>query len=433
MVAEMAAYLARHAVDPALVELARPVLDEAFDRDRGGVVWVGLDWEAALVRLRLRLLPDGPLPGTVVAPGVARAHEVLADLLARRDLEEALSVELGVARAPEGDLDPGPADPALVPPDQPVALAGLLAAGHRGGVTLEETAAQAGATVAARRYAEATVAPDAASVAAGVIAAEAGIGGDFRLVMSSTTRAVLANSRCPFGPSPPPGLCRFTSALAGTLGAEAAGGAEITLDERLALGDAQCRLVIDLGPPTGRLTSHRYTWPPAGVPAVVEPARSVTRGLRVTLSLQLPRDRLSVLVGRHLVGAAMSEVGVVPDDAYAVELAVTEACANVIDHSGPGDAYELAVTVGPTACHIRVVDVGRGFDYQALSPPEMAAVDAEHGRGVALMHALVDQVRFESEPEHGTVVHLVKRLRFDDDAPARRLMLATLDDPADDG
>jgi serine/threonine-protein kinase RsbW len=124
----------------------------------------------------------------------------------------------------------------------------------------------------------------------------------------------------------------------------------------------------------------------------------------------------------------MREVGVVAEDADAVELAVSEACANVVAHSGPGDAYEVAVTVGPATCHIRVVDVGRGFDHRALRGPGMAEVDAEHGRGVALMHALVDQVRFESEPERGTVVHLVKQLHFDDEVPARRLMLQALDD-----
>src|SRR5579875_289939 len=118
----------------------------------------------------------------------------------------------------------------------------------------------------------------------------------------------------------------------------------------------------------------------------------------------------------------MREVGVVSHDADAVELAVTEACANVIDHSGPGDAYNVAVSIGPAACHIRVVDVGRGFDHEALALSAMADEHAEHGRGVALMHALVDQVRFESEPERGTVVHLVKRLNFEDSAPAHKLM-----------
>lgn len=146
---------------------------------------------------------------------------------------------------------------------------------------------------------------------------------------------------------------------------------------------------------------------------------------QLTLSLQLPRDRLSVPITRHVVRSSMREIGVVPADAHAVELAVGEACANVINHSGPGDAYEVSVAIAPVTCHIRVVDIGRGFDHHVLSPPEMAGVDAEHGRGVALMHALVDQVRFESEPERGTVVHLVKRLHFEDTALAHRLLTET--------
>jgi serine/threonine-protein kinase RsbW len=158
-----------------------------------------------------------------------------------------------------------------------------------------------------------------------------------------------------------------------------------------------------------------------GSAATDDPTPPASPGFQVTLSLLLPRDRLSVPITRHLIRAAMDEVGVVAGDAEAVELAVTEACANVIDHSGPGDAYEVATSIGPSACHMRVVDVGRGFDHSALSFFRMADQDAEHGRGMALMHALVDQVRFESEPERGTVVHLVKHLTFEDDAAAHRL------------
>jgi hypothetical protein len=42
------------------------------------------------------------------------------------------------------------------------------------------------------------------------------------------------------------------------------------------------------------------------------------------------------------------------------------------------------------------------------------------------MNALVDNVGFDSDPEQGTVVHLVKRLHFDDTNPSRRMMLAAL-------
>ena len=419
-------------MDPAVVELARPLLRDALVAEAPGLLWISLDWEAPLARLQFRRLAEGPLPGAVLRPGLARSHRVVTDLFLLAGTDEGVVIELGVARAPEGDLDPGPAEVALLPASSPLALAGLLAAGHQSGVSPQEAAARAGATYAVRRMGELAPAPEAVAVAAAVMAAESELGGDFHLVSSDHERAVLANHRCPFGPEPPPGLCRFTSALAGTVAARAVGSAEVSLDERLALGDAQCRLVIDLRPGAPRSTSHRYSWPPAGLAAPEEPTQSAgARGFRVTLSLQLPRDLLSVPVTRHLVRAAMQEVGVIAEDAESVELAVTEACANVIDHSGPGDAYDVAVTVGPSACHIRVVDIGRGFDHHALSPPDMADLDAEHGRGVALMHALVDQVRFESEPEHGTVVHLVKWLRFDDEVPARRLMLQSLSGPKD--
>ncbi len=143
--------------------------------------------------------------------------------------------------------------------------------------------------------------------------------------------------------------------------------------------------------------------------------------LRVSLGLQLPRDATSVRLARHLVRAAMYEVGVVDEDAAAVQLALSEACANVVSHAGPGDAYEVSTTIGPAICEIRVVDSGRGFDHASLTT-EMAQLGAEHGRGLALMNALVDAVRFGSEPERGTIVHLVKKLRFDERVRVRRLM-----------
>ena len=143
---------------------------------------------------------------------------------------------------------------------------------------------------------------------------------------------------------------------------------------------------------------------------------------RISLTLQLPRDRISIPVVRHLTRDALGEVGVVDTIRDDVELAVTEACANVLDHAGSGDAYDVIVSVRGRVCEIRVVDVGRGFDYESLVGQELR-IDDESGRGIALMRSLMDSVRFSSEPERGTIVHLVKGLAFDDSAPARRLLL----------
>lgn len=143
-------------------------------------------------------------------------------------------------------------------------------------------------------------------------------------------------------------------------------------------------------------------------------------GFRINLTLQLPRDRASIPVVRHLTNNALAEVGVRDSIRSDVELAVTEACANVLDHAGSGDAYDVIVSVADDTCEMRVVDVGRGFDYDSLVGRE-ASIDDENGRGIALMRALMDTVLFTSEPESGTVVHLVKGLDFDDSSPALQL------------
>ena len=66
-----------------------------------------------------------------------------------------------------------------------------------------------------------------------------------------------------------------------------------------------------------------------------------------------------------------------------------------------------------TECVIRVVDTGHGFDF-ASPGLGTAEITAEQGRGIQLMRALVDRVRFLSKPEEGTIVHLEKVLEFTD-------------------
>lgn len=167
-----------------------------------------------------------------------------------------------------------------------------------------------------------------------------------------------------------------------------------------------------------------------GPGADVVSARPPTRfGYGVMLTVRLPRDRLSVPVSRHLVRYALNEVGVIDDVADDIELALAEACTNVLTHSGPGDSYDVSVTIDPEVCEIRVIDVGHGFDHvSVMEAADLANPDlsAERGRGLGLMLAVVDQVELRSEPESGTLVRLVKTLRFDENAAARRLLFQAL-------
>lgn len=447
--ADVLAHLARHAEHPDLVDLARPLVHKVLTGPAEGPVipyrWVSLDWEDAAARLTVRDLEgDGwPEPGPVgdglspLVPGVALAHEAYSQLAAGAAGGE-VSMELGVVRSPEPNIDPEPAtDPvAAGAADQGVGtVAAFLARGSEMSRSPEELAAWAGATVglsaetAYRADHSIEGALTARQVGDAFVDMERRMGGEFFVVSADEHRVILGNRRCPFGKAVvgSPSICRFTSAAAGGMAARAAGEAEVTLDERLSMGDHQCRLVVDLAPSSPRSTSHHYTSPPAGWPVVEGGPQneSYTKGFLISLTLRLPRDRLSVPVVRHLTSHALDEVGVRPEEAGDVELALAEACANVLEHSGPGDVYDVSITIGPVQCEIRVTDVGHGFDYESLTG-DMAHTDSESGRGIALMHALMDQVRFTSQPERGTIVHLVKNLAFDDSVPTRRLMLAAM-------
>jgi serine/threonine-protein kinase RsbW len=128
------------------------------------------------------------------------------------------------------------------------------------------------------------------------------------------------------------------------------------------------------------------------------------------LTLCLPSDESSVPVARHIVRSALDGMGVDRACVSDIEVALTEASTNVLKHSGPGDEYEVSCEMTDGLCTIRVVDTGRGFDHSTLGGA--ADTSAERGRGIQLMRALVDSVRFMSKPENGTIVHLEKSLEF---------------------
>lgn len=142
--------------------------------------------------------------------------------------------------------------------------------------------------------------------------------------------------------------------------------------------------------------------------------------MEIRFTLQLPRDALSVPVVRRVLNSSMTTLGVEEDCLEDIEIALTEACTNVLDHAADGDEYEVVAGVNDEACVIEVLDRGRGFDAERLGHLE-AEPTAEEGRGIQLIRALVDKVHFRSRPETGTIVHLEKQLRYLAGSPVTRL------------
>lgn len=142
--------------------------------------------------------------------------------------------------------------------------------------------------------------------------------------------------------------------------------------------------------------------------------------MKIEVALCLPRDAKTVALVRRVTFSALSELGVTSECLEMIRLALSEACSNVIEHSAADDEYEVRLEVEDELCQITVIDTGGGFDAQSLSS-ELPSPESVRGRGVALMHALMDKIAFTSEPTSGTVVHLTKRLELEPDGALRIL------------
>ncbi len=150
--------------------------------------------------------------------------------------------------------------------------------------------------------------------------------------------------------------------------------------------------------------------------------------MEIKLTLALPRDALSVPVVRRVLNRSMATIGVAETCRTDIEVALTEAVTNVLDHAVDGDEYEVTAVIDAHRCSIEVVDRGRGFDAETLGRAQ-ADPSAEEGRGIQLIRALVDRVQFTSRPEHGAIVHLEKDLDYEADAPVT--LLSSGNYPAD--
>lgn len=79
---------------------------------------------------------------------------------------------------------------------------------------------------------------------------KAAIDGDFYVIEIDDGRIVLGNNKCPFGKvvQTAPSLCQMTSAVFGGIASRNRGDSRVKLDERIAVGDPGCRVVVEFSP-----------------------------------------------------------------------------------------------------------------------------------------------------------------------------------------
>jgi serine/threonine-protein kinase RsbW len=167
--------------------------------------------------------------------------------------------------------------------------------------------------------------------------------------------------------------------------------------------------------------------------------------VEIRMALFLPRDAASVPV-RQVLDGCLETLGVTPDTRTDIALALGEACANVVQHAGPGVEYEVLATTRNGRCVIEVVNTGDSGEAAAGdTAPDAAPVDAgtmpadpavvppsaepvpptaEHGRGLKIIDAVTDNLQLTGDGRAGTMVHFEKVLSWVPGAAGEHLFSA---------
>ena len=121
-------------------------------------------------------------------------------------------------------------------------------------------------------------------------------------------------------------------------------------------------------------------------------------------------EKIGEFVTKAAEDAGLDETGI-----YAVQLAVDEACANIIEHAYGGEGKgHINITTQNNLDNLTIIirDNGLKFNPEGIPPPKMNLPLEEispRGLGVYLMQKMMDVVNYEFTQDNGNVLTMVKR------------------------
>lgn len=294
-------YLRRHAEDAAGLGDCELVVSELITnvaRHAAGPVWIVVEWPEANPTISVADVGPGfdlsielPPPESIGGRGLFIVNSVASKLEASRRASggSVVTATLPVTRTPAVSIDPPRRRTTVLPSLDEAeegtgfgkeaflrALVVQLAhtvAEQIGPDAAERVVAQVGTDVGGQMELEYRMAtgvvdrlgPD--QLAECFVRLKHAIDGGFSVVEVAPERIVLQNDRCPFGDVVrlAPALCRMTSSVFGGIAARNVdNGATVFLEERIAIGDAGCRVVVELDPAASsaeRPHGHHYRTP----------------------------------------------------------------------------------------------------------------------------------------------------------------------------
>jgi serine/threonine-protein kinase RsbW len=131
--------------------------------------------------------------------------------------------------------------------------------------------------------------------------------------------------------------------------------------------------------------------------------------------LDLVADLSQLARIRRFVAKTGRDLGLDDDTIYDLQLAVDEACTNIVRHAYGGVGGEIEITIEPVEGGIRAIlrDWGAEFDPGAAPIPDVTApleLRPPGGMGLFLMQEVMDRVDFRFEGERGNTLIMEKQL-----------------------
>jgi serine/threonine-protein kinase RsbW len=134
-------------------------------------------------------------------------------------------------------------------------------------------------------------------------------------------------------------------------------------------------------------------------------------------TLQVPSSTQNLSMIREFVVGIGQQAGIGASEINKLELAVDEACANVIEH-----AYEyektkeilVSATFDEESLKITVEDTGRGFDPNSVPQADLRRLVTGRksgGLGLRLINTLMDEVHYENLPGEKNQLRMIMRIR----------------------
>jgi serine/threonine-protein kinase RsbW len=127
---------------------------------------------------------------------------------------------------------------------------------------------------------------------------------------------------------------------------------------------------------------------------------------------------------RSLVADLAQQVGFPEDEVAKIEMAVDEACSNIVEHAYISEkAWQwkqaeprigLEVRAEPNRLVIEINDHGQRFDFATYRPHDIEQRVLQMqtgGYGVAIMREFMDEVQYSSSDVAGNTLRLVKYLK----------------------